>query len=34
LNDVNAANGKFLAPYRTEVEKLMTVVRNSVNLPK
>jgi hypothetical protein len=34
LSDVNAVNGKFLEPYREEVQKLMSVVRNPANLPK
>ncbi len=34
LNDVNAANEKFLAPYREEIQKLIAVVRNPANLPK
>jgi hypothetical protein len=34
LSEVNAANGKFLAPYREEIEKLIAVVRNPANLPK
>jgi hypothetical protein len=34
LNQVNAANEKFLAPYRKEVQQLIAVVRNPANLPK
>jgi hypothetical protein len=34
LNDVNAANEKFLAPYRNEIQQLIAVVRNPANLPK
>jgi hypothetical protein len=34
LTDVNAANEKFLAAYREEVQKLVAVVRNPANLPK
>lgn len=34
LGDVNAANEKFLAPYREEIQQLMAVVRNPANLPK
>lgn len=34
LSSVNAANGKFLAPYRSEIQKLLPVVRNPANLPK
>jgi len=34
LNDVNAANEKFLAPYRQEIQTLLAVVRNPANLPK
>jgi len=34
LRDVNAANEKFLAPYRVEIQQLMAVVRNPANLPK
>jgi hypothetical protein len=34
LSDVNAANERFLAPYRAEIQKLMVVVRNPANLPK
>lgn len=34
LSEVNAANEKFLAPYRVEVQKLMGKVRNPANLPK
>jgi hypothetical protein len=34
LSDVNAANEKFLAPYRGEIQKLIAVVRNPANLPK
>ena len=34
LSDVNAANEKFLAPYREEIQQLIAVVRNPANLPK
>ncbi len=34
LSDVNAANAKFLAPYREEIQDLVGVVRNPANLPK
>lgn len=34
LSDVNAANAKFLAPYREEIQALIGVVRNPANLPK
>ena len=34
LSDVNAANEKFLAPYRGEIQTLIAVVRNPANLPK
>jgi hypothetical protein len=34
LSSANAANEKFLAPYRGEIQKLLPVVRNSANLPK
>jgi hypothetical protein len=34
LSDVNAANAKFLAPYREEIQNLIGVVRNPANLPK
>jgi hypothetical protein len=34
LNDVNAANEKFLAPRRGEIQQLISVVRNPANLPK
>ena len=34
LSDVNAANKKFLAPYRDEIQKLIVVVHNPENLPK
>ena len=34
LSDVNAANAKFLAPYREEIQNLVGVVRNPANLPK
>ncbi len=34
LSEVNAANVKFLAPYRGEIQKLIAVVRNPANLPK
>ena len=34
LSSVNAANEKFLAPYRSEIQKLLAVVRNPANLPK
>src|SRR5258708_7451693 len=34
LSGANAANEKFLAPYRGEIQKLLPVVRNPANLPK
>ena len=34
VNDVNAANEKFLAPQREEIQQLIAVVRNPLNLPK
>ena len=34
LSGVNATNGKFLAPYGEEIQKLIAVVRNPANLPK
>ena len=34
LAAVNAANEKFLAPYRQEIQALLGVVRNPGNLPK
>ena len=34
LSSVNAANEKFLAPYRSEIQKLLPAVRNPANLPK
>jgi hypothetical protein len=34
LTDVNAANEKFLAPYREEIQQLIAAVRNPANLPK
>jgi hypothetical protein len=34
LNEVNATNEKFLAPYQSEIQKLLPVVRNPANLPK
>jgi len=34
LTEVNAANEKFLAPHREEIQKLIAVVRNPSNLPK
>ena len=34
LGDVNAANEKFLAPYHTDIQNLIVVVRNPANLPK
>ena len=33
LSDVNAANMKFLAPYREEIQSLIGIVRNPANLP-
>jgi hypothetical protein len=33
LSSVNAANERFLAPYRSEIEKLLPVVRNPATLP-
>jgi hypothetical protein len=34
LSDANAANEKFLAPHREEIQRLFEVVRNPANLPK
>src|ERR1700681_1842479 len=34
LSGVNAANAKFLAPYRDEILRLLPIVRNPANLPK
>jgi len=34
LTSAKAANEKFLAPYRNEIERLVPIVRNPVNLPK
>ena len=34
LSGVNAANEKFVAPYRNEIQELIRVVRNPANLPK
>jgi hypothetical protein len=34
LSEVKAANGKVLAPYRAEIQKLLAIVRNPANLPK
>jgi hypothetical protein len=34
LTSVNAANEKFLAPYRGEIQKLLPIVRNPANLPR
>lgn len=34
LSAVNAANEKFLAPYREEIQRLIAIVRNPANLPK
>ncbi len=34
LSAVNAANHKFLAPYRRDIQDLIAVVRNPANLPK
>jgi hypothetical protein len=34
LNEVNNANLKFLTPFREEIQKLISVVRNPANLPK
>jgi hypothetical protein len=33
LQEVDAANAKFLAPYREEIQQLLAVVRNPANLP-
>ena len=33
LNEVNATNEKFLAPYRSEIQSLIAVVRDPANLP-
>lgn len=34
LGDANAANTKFLAPHRQEIQDLIAIVRNPANLPK
>ncbi len=34
LNEINAANKKFLAPYKEEIQKVIAVVRNPATLPK
>ena len=34
LLDVNAANEKFLAPYRDEIQQFLSIVRDPANLPK
>lgn len=34
LAAINAANEKFLAPYRQKIQALLAVVRNPANLPK
>ncbi len=34
LEEANAANEKFLMPYRDEIRSLITIVRNPGNLPK
>ena len=34
LRTVNAANQKFLAPYRQEIQRLISIVRSPANLPK
>jgi hypothetical protein len=34
LSEVNAANEKFLALYRVEIQKLIAIVRNPANLPR
>jgi hypothetical protein len=34
LSEGNAANEKFLAQYRTEMQNLIVIVRNPANLPK
>jgi len=34
LSSAKTANEKFLAPYRTEIQKLLPIVRNPLNLPK
>jgi hypothetical protein len=34
IAEANAANRIFLAPYRNEIERLLTIVRNPENLPK
>jgi hypothetical protein len=34
LVSVNAANEAFLVPYRGEIQRLLSVVRNPANLPK
>jgi hypothetical protein len=33
LKDVDAANAKFLAPYREQIQQLLAVVHNPANLP-
>ena len=34
LSNAKTVNEKFLAPYRTEIQKLIRIVRNPLNLPK
>ena len=34
LSTARTANEKFLAPYRSEIQKLIPIVRNPINLPK
>ena len=34
LSSVHAANEKFLATYRDEIQKLLPIVHNPINLPK
>ena len=34
LSDVHSANEKFLMPYRAEIQKLISIVRNPTSLPK
>ena len=34
LSNAKSVNEKFLAPYRSEIQKLIQIVRNPLNLPK
>jgi hypothetical protein len=34
LSTINAANEKFLTPFRTEIQELIRIVRNPLNLPR